>query len=60
MSRWCGATFKEYIRENLSNFAEGISRAMKKIHGFVNIDAGAYKDVSSLCMDTEYDMQVSG
>ena len=60
MGRWRGATFKEYVRENLSNYAEGMSKAMKKIHGFVNIDAGAYKGVSSLCMDREYDMQVSG
>ena len=60
MGRWRGATFKEYVRENLSNYAEGMSRAMKKIHSFVNINAGAYKDVSSLCMDMEYGMQVSG
>ena len=50
MGCWRGATFKEYVRENLSNYAEGMSRDMKKIHGFVNIDAGAYKDVSYLCM----------
>ena len=60
MGRWRGATFKEYISENLSNYSEGMSRYMKKIHGFVNIDAEAYKDVSSLCMDMEYGMQVSG
>ena len=60
MGRWRGATFKEYIRENLSNYTEGMSRAMKNIHGFVNIDAGAYKDVSYLFMAMEYGMQVSG
>ena len=60
MGRCRGAIFKEYVRENLSNYAEGMSRAMKKIHGFVNINDGAYLDVSSLCMDMEYGMQVSG
>eukprot|EP00984_Skeletonema_dohrnii_P031804 scaffold24801_cov70-Skeletonema_dohrnii-CCMP3373.AAC.1 len=59
MGRWKGATFKEYVRENLSNYAEGMSKAMKKVHGFVNIDAGAYKDVTALCMEMEYGMQLS-
>ena len=26
MGRWCGATFKEYIREELARFSEGMSR----------------------------------
>ena len=54
MGRWRGATFKEYVRENLSNYAEGMSKAMKKVKGFVNIDAGAFTDVTTLCVDTEY------
>ena len=58
MGRWRGATFKEYVRENLSNYAEGMSKAMKKVRGFVNIDAGAYTDVTSLCEVTEYGLQV--
>ena len=56
MGRWRGATFKEYVRENLSNYSEGMSKAMKKVRGFVNIDAGAYTDVTSLCMDSDYGM----
>ena len=58
MGRWRGATFKEYVRENLSNYAEGMSKAMKKVRGFVNIGAGAYTDVTSLCEVTEYGLQV--
>jgi hypothetical protein len=56
MGRWRGATFKEYVRENLSNYSEGMSKAMKKVRGFVNIDAGAYTDVTSLCVDSDYGM----
>lgn len=59
MGRWRGATFKEYVRENLSNYAEGMSTAMKKVHGFVNIDTGTYTDVSDKCYSTEYGMQIS-
>jgi len=29
MGRWKGATFKEYIREELANYADGMSPAMK-------------------------------
>lgn len=59
MGRWRGATFKEYVRENLSNYAEGMSKAMKKVRGFVNIDAGAYTDVTTLCEMTEYGLHIT-
>ena len=49
MGRWWSQAFREYIRENLSNYAEGMSKAMKKCHHFVNIDAGTYTDVSTIC-----------
>jgi hypothetical protein len=47
------------VRENLSNYAEGMSKAMKKVHGFVNIDTGTYKDVSALCVEMDYGMTIS-
>lgn len=59
MGRWRGATFKEYVRENLSNYAEGMSKAMKKVHGFVNIDTGTYTDVSARCVEMDYGMTIS-
>jgi len=49
MGRWKSGAFREYVRENLSNYAEGMSKAMKKCHYFVNIDSGTYTDVSSIC-----------
>lgn len=54
MGRWRGQTFQEYIRENLSNYSEGMSKAMKKKHFFVNIDSGTYTDVSAICEETDY------
>lgn len=54
MGRWRGVTFKEYIRENLSNYSEGMSRAMKKVHGFVNVGSGAFTDVTAQCVNTAY------
>ena len=58
MGRWRGATFKEYVRENLSNYAEGMSTAMKKVHGFVNIDVGTYTDVSAQCYSSAYGIPI--
>jgi len=49
MGRWRSQAFREYIRENCSNYAEGMSKAMKKCHYFVNIDSGTYTDVSDIC-----------
>ena len=46
MGRWRGETFKEYVREQLSNFSEGMSRAMKKSFGFFNVEGGAFKDIT--------------
>lgn len=45
MGRWRGATFKEYIREELAVYADGMSRNMKTKFGFVNIAGNAFHDV---------------
>ena len=45
MGRWRSDTFKEYIRENLSVFSQGMSTAMKKTFRFVNIQGGMDHDL---------------
>ena len=39
MGRWRGKTFKEYISDQLSNFTDGMSKAMSRTFKFVNIAA---------------------
>ncbi len=46
MGRWCGATFKEYIREELACYATGMSRDMKQKFNFVNIAGNAFTDIN--------------
>ena len=45
--RWCRATFREYIREELACYSEDMSKDMKNQFRFVNIAAGAIQDVSN-------------
>ena len=59
MGRWRGETFKEYVREQLSNFSEGMSRAMKKSFGFFNVEGGAFKDITKAVVSMEYNQCVS-
>ena len=46
MGRWRSATFKEYIREELACFSQGMSRNMKRKFNFVNIAGGVYTDIT--------------
>jgi hypothetical protein len=55
MGRWKGSTFKEYIREELHVFLEGMSTKMKRTFKFVNVAGGAYHDVTASMMEREYD-----
>ena len=61
MGRWRGETFKEYIREQLSNFSEGMTKKMKQKFNFVNTCAGAHTDVpvdiTSTMVVTDYDYE---
>ena len=57
MGRWRGATFKEYIREQLACYSKGMSTSMKKVHGFVNIAGGADTDVPVDITDTVMTME---
>ena len=46
MGRWRGATFKEYIREELACYATGMSKDMKRKFNFVNIAGNAFTDIN--------------
>ena len=54
MGRWRSATFKEYIREELACFSEGMSRQMKRLFQFVNISGGVYTDVTNEVLPLQY------
>ncbi len=45
MGRWHGATFKEYIREELACYAHNMSRDMTQKFKFVNIAGNAFTEI---------------
>jgi hypothetical protein len=53
MGRWRGATFKEYIREELACFSKGMSIQMKKKFHFVNVVGNAFTDITDDLMVAE-------
>ena len=55
MGRWRGATFKEYIREELACFSKGMTRKMKQKFGFVNIAGGVYHDITPAVLEMPYE-----
>ena len=59
LGRWRGATFKEYVREQLSNFSEGMSKNMKQTFGFVNVEGGVIHDITPTVLALEYHVAVS-
>ena len=63
MGRWKGALFKEYIHEDLACDSEGMSKDTKRSFGFVNIEAGANRDVlvyvTNNMMITDYNTRAS-
>ena len=59
MGRWRGATFKEYIREDLACYSKGMSRDMKRKFGFVNIAGGAFTDVTSAIVASRYSVNAT-
>jgi hypothetical protein len=60
MGHWRSATFKEYIQEELANYSDGMSTAMKTKFNFMNIAGNAFKDIRDTVMtmdyNTEFDM----
>ena len=57
MGRWRGATFKEYIREQLACYSEGMTTKMKHNFRFINVHGNAYHDVTSTCVLSDYDWE---
>ena len=55
LGRWRGETFKEYVKEQLSNFSAGMSKSMKKMFGFVNVEGGVYQDATRSVMARPYE-----
>ena len=58
MGRWKGATFKEYIREELACYSTGMSSRMKQNFKFVNIAGNAYNDVTGRCLEEDYNINL--
>ncbi len=56
MGRWKGATFKEYIREELACYSAGMTKNMKRNFKFVNILGNAYHDVTTNCVMEDYNI----
>jgi hypothetical protein len=54
LGRWRGETFKEYVREQLSNFSEGMSSSMQKTFSFVNVEGGVFHDVTETLITLPY------
>ena len=54
MGRWRGATFKEYVRNELTCFSSGMSRDMKQKFGFVNVSGNAFSDITDACVNGDY------
>ncbi len=59
MGRWRGAMFKEYIREELACFLDGMSTSMKKQFEFINVAGNAFRKVTDELMEWDYNVNVS-
>ena len=56
MGQWKGATFKEYIHEELACYSEGMTKNMKRNFKFVNISGNAYHDITKKCCEYDYNI----
>ena len=54
MGRWRGATFKEYVREELASFSEGMSTKMKQKFHFFNVAGNSMYDITENIIATKY------
>ncbi len=54
MDHWKGATFKEYIREELACYSAGMTTNMKQNFKFVNISGNACHDITTNCIKEDY------
>ena len=53
MGRWKGATFKEYIREELACYLAGMSMNMKQTFKFVNVSGNAWHNFTTACIEDD-------
>ncbi len=60
MGSWKGATFKEYIWEELMCYSAGMSTNMKQKFKFVNVSGNAYNDGMATCIEEDYTINPSG
>ena len=60
MGRWRGATFKEYIREELACYSEGMTKSMRRKFGFVNVAANNVVDITDALVLSQYTTHRSG
>ena len=54
MGQWRGATFKEYVGNELVCFSTGMSSNMKEKFGFVNLLGNAFSDITDACINADY------
>jgi hypothetical protein len=59
MGWWQGATFKEYIQEELANYLEEMSLAMKTKFNFMNIAGNAFSDITDTVLTMDYNTEFS-
>ena len=59
IGQWRGETFKEYVREQLSNFLAGMSASMQKTFGFMNVEGGVFHDITETVLTLPYSVAVS-
>ncbi len=57
IGHWRGATFKEYIREELANYSDGMSTTMKTKFNFMNVSGNAFRDITDTVMSMEYNTE---
>ncbi len=46
--------FKEYIQEELANYSNGMSTAMKTKFNFMNVAGNAFRDITDTVLSMEY------
>jgi hypothetical protein len=54
MGGWKGATFQEYMQDELMCFSAGMLLAMKRQFGFLNVAGMAFHDVTDMAIAAEY------
>jgi hypothetical protein len=59
MGRWLGATFKEYIQEELACFSKGMSYSMKQKLQLVNVAGNSFNTITDDLISTDYNVNVS-